>query len=167
MTDKRNWHDRVEDRIQEAMERGEFDNLRGKGKPLDLKKNPWAGDCELAFHILENAGFAPEWIERDKALRAELAALRRLLDHHLAWHRAALAALATAPADQIRGRYAALAQARERTIAAYRTRAADLNEQIDVFNLMAPAVQVHRPRIIIDDEIRKFEQELNEVGRGE
>jgi hypothetical protein len=29
----------VEKRIREAMEKGEFDNLPGKGEPLDLSEN--------------------------------------------------------------------------------------------------------------------------------
>jgi DnaJ family protein C protein 28 len=157
---EKDWNGIIEDRIRQAMERGEFDNLRGKGKPLDLERNPWAGDWELAFHVLENAGFAPEWIERDKAIRAELAALRKLLDDHVAWHRSTLAILGTAPTDEIQQHHAKLEHARAQTVAVYRTRAAALNKQIDVFNLTVPSVQLQRHRIAIDEEIQKFEQAL-------
>ncbi len=67
----------VEQRIQEAMERGEFDNLPGKGKPLKLDKNPYLEPGqELGFGLLKKNGFAPEWIERDKESRRELDAAR-------------------------------------------------------------------------------------------
>jgi DnaJ family protein C protein 28 len=162
MDNARDWSGLIEDRIREAMVRGEFDNLRGKGKPLDLSGNPWAGDWELAFHVLENAGFAPEWIERDKAIRAELAALRRLLDDHIAWHRNALSAPAAESGDDPRRHQARLDGARDRTVATYRTRAVALNKEIDVLNLVVPSVQLQRPRIAVDDEIRAFEHALAE-----
>jgi DnaJ family protein C protein 28 len=157
MEKDRDWQGLVEDRIREAMERGDFDNLKGKGEPLNLKRNPWAGDWELAFHILENAGYAPEWIERDKEIRAELAALRGLLDRHIVWHRAALAALAGAPAQAMRQRHAELDRARARAAEIYRERAVALNNQIDTCNLVAPSARVHRPRIDVENEIRAFE----------
>lgn len=160
MDNERDWSGLIEDRIREAMERGEFDNLRGKGKPLDLNGNPWAGDWELAFHVLENAGFVPDWIERDKAIRAELAALRQLLDDHIAWHRSALSASGAASGDDLRRHQAQLDGARDQTVAAYRTRAVALNKEIDVLNLVVPSVQLQRPRIAIDDEIRAFEHTL-------
>lgn len=50
----------VEEEIQKAMERGEFDNLAGKGHPIDLEsyfKTP--EHLRLAFHILKDAGFVP------------------------------------------------------------------------------------------------------------
>lgn len=34
------WNDLVGQRIEEAIRQGEFDNLRGHGKPLDLRRNP-------------------------------------------------------------------------------------------------------------------------------
>ena len=50
--------------IQEAMRRGEFDNLPGKGKPIDLTdyfNTP--EDFRLAYSILKNAGVLPEEVE--------------------------------------------------------------------------------------------------------
>lgn len=73
------WRTIVDEAIVEARERGDFDDLPGHGKPLDLRTNPLAGDRELAFHILEHAGVAPPWMEADKEVRAERAALAALL----------------------------------------------------------------------------------------
>lgn len=73
------WQTVVDEAIAEARERGEFDELPGRGKPLNLRRNPLAGDQELAFHALANAGLAPPWLEHDKAVaaaRAELDAAR-------------------------------------------------------------------------------------------
>ncbi len=162
MKTERDWKGTVEDRIQEAMERGDFENLKGKGKPLNLERNPWAGDWELAFHVLENAGYAPEWIERDKEIRAELAALRALLDRHIAWDHDARAALAFVRAQDILDRQASIDRARRRVTESYRQRATALNKAIDTYNLVAPSVQVHRLRIAIEDEIHAFDQACRE-----
>lgn len=50
----------VEDRIFAAMQRGEFENLPGCGKPLpeeDFSMVP--EELRMAYRILKNAGFAP------------------------------------------------------------------------------------------------------------
>lgn len=77
----------IDEAIAEARERGEFDNLPGTGEPLQIKENPLAGDWELAFHVLENAGVAPPWMEMSREIRAglqELAELREEMAHRLA-----------------------------------------------------------------------------------
>ena len=49
----------VEAIIQEAMQRGDFDNLRGKGQPLDLSAYfDTPEDVRMAYSILKNAGRA-------------------------------------------------------------------------------------------------------------
>jgi hypothetical protein len=43
----------VEKQIREAMEAGEFDNLPGKGQPIDLTENPFEDpDLRMAHHLL-------------------------------------------------------------------------------------------------------------------
>ena len=54
----------AERRIQEAMQRGEFDNLPGVGKPLNLEEYfATPEDLRLAFSILKNANCAPAEVE--------------------------------------------------------------------------------------------------------
>jgi len=83
--DPKDWESWIDQQIREAQERGEFDNLPGKGKPLDLTPNPYAQDQELAFKILKDAGYAPEWIELDKAIRARLEKARIVLARRWEW----------------------------------------------------------------------------------
>jgi len=62
----------AERRIVDAMEHGEFDNLPGAGRPLDL--NDVAGVPEslrMAYRVLKNAGVLPPEID----LRREIAAV--------------------------------------------------------------------------------------------
>lgn len=66
----------AERKIQEAMARGEFDNLPGRGKPLvqeDLSGIP--EELRMAYKVLKNAGCVPPEVE----LVNEVQSLRRLL----------------------------------------------------------------------------------------
>src|SRR6267143_6327501 len=63
----------TEKRLREAIEKGEFDDLPGKGEPIDLKDNPFEDpDLRMVHRLLRNAGFAPAWIEERKDIDAEL-----------------------------------------------------------------------------------------------
>lgn len=66
----------AERKILEAMERGEFDDLPGKGKPLDLSDDPMVpDDLRVAYKILKNSGCLPPELE----LHKEIVRLRDLI----------------------------------------------------------------------------------------
>lgn len=60
----------VEQRIQQAMRDGVFDNLPGAGKPLVLEDDRHVPeDLRLSYKILKNAGCLPPEIELLKEIR--------------------------------------------------------------------------------------------------
>ena len=66
----------VEAIIKEAMQRGEFDNLPGAGKPIDLTAYfDTPEDVRMAHTILKNAGLVPREVE----LLQEIAELKQIL----------------------------------------------------------------------------------------
>jgi hypothetical protein len=66
----------VENRIADAIARGEFDNLPGAGKPLDLDDDQLVPEEErVAFRIMKNAGCVPPEVERFAELEQLLATL--------------------------------------------------------------------------------------------
>ncbi len=69
--------DRIaEEKIREAMENGEFDNLPGKGKPLHLEDDRHIpSDLRLSYKILKNADCLPPELE----LRKEIVNTKNLL----------------------------------------------------------------------------------------
>ena len=70
-------YDSVEAQIREAMERGDFDNLPNKGKPLDLSE--WAKTPQpmrMTYSILKNAGYSPREVHTKK----EIAELKAMLE---------------------------------------------------------------------------------------
>lgn len=66
----------AEQRIAEAMARGEFDDLPGAGQPLELDDDTLVPEeLRVAYRLLKNAGFVPPEVEA----RRELASLEELL----------------------------------------------------------------------------------------
>jgi hypothetical protein len=67
----------VEAMIKEAMERGEFDNLPGKGKPIDLTEYfETPEEVRMANSVLKNAGIT----SREVDLLKEIAELKQILE---------------------------------------------------------------------------------------
>ncbi len=66
----------VEEAIRKAQERGEFDNLPGKGKPIDLSEYfETPEEVRVAQSVLKNAGMNSPEVE----LLKEIARLREAL----------------------------------------------------------------------------------------
>lgn len=66
----------AEQRIREAIERGEFDRLPGAGQPLKLEDDAMIPrELRVVYKILKNAGCLPPELE----LRKEIVTLRDLL----------------------------------------------------------------------------------------
>ena len=60
----------AEERIRDAIQRGEFDNLPGSGKPLILEDDRHIpDDLRLAYKILKNADCLPPELELKKEIR--------------------------------------------------------------------------------------------------
>jgi len=67
----------AEKKIREAMDNGEFDNLPGSGKPLELEDDRHLPqDIRLAHKILKNADCLPPELE----LRKEIFTIEEMLD---------------------------------------------------------------------------------------
>jgi Domain of unknown function (DUF1992) len=61
----------VEDQIKKAMAEGEFDNLSGKGKPIDLDAYFQTPEhLRICYSILKNGQFIPEEVQMLKDIEA-------------------------------------------------------------------------------------------------
>ncbi|XP_070568149.1 dnaJ homolog subfamily C member 28-like [Ptychodera flava] len=73
-------HRLVEDLIRDSMEKGEFENLGGKGKPLRSDHNPLLDTMTHNLNkILINNGYTPEWITLNAEVRKEIQKVRENL----------------------------------------------------------------------------------------
>jgi DnaJ homolog subfamily C member 28 len=130
----------AEKMLREAIENGEFDDLPGKGEPLDLKENPFEdSDLRVVHRLLRNAGFAPAWIEERKDIDAEFEAARTKLSR--AW--LLFGTSGKSPSDH----------EWERSLREFREKVAELNQRIRIYNLKAPAAVFHRRHIDADKVI--------------
>ncbi|KAG5177653.1 hypothetical protein JKP88DRAFT_350648 [Tribonema minus] len=68
----------VEDKIQMAIMRGDFDALRGRGQPLETEREGSVVDpaTDVISRLLAQNGILPGWVEKQKAVNALGAALR-------------------------------------------------------------------------------------------
>ena len=76
----RSWESWVDEAIEEARERGDFDDLPGHGKPLRIETNAYEPEMNLAYSTLKNAGYAPTWMELDREITAGRAELDDFLE---------------------------------------------------------------------------------------
>jgi DnaJ homolog subfamily C member 28 len=132
----------VDKLIRESMERGEFEDLSGKGEPIDLSENPFEDpDVRTAHRLLRNAGFAPAWVEERKDIDARLHEARTTLLRARDLYR-----------NEIPNGARWLRAVRE-----FRDIVAELNQRIRMYNLKAPGTVFHRR--VFDDEawIRELE----------
>ncbi len=74
--------DLVEMQIEKAMLRGDFDNLKGAGKPINLEENPYEPpELRMSFKILKDNDFAPYWIELGKEIDNDISKFWEEVDH--------------------------------------------------------------------------------------
>ncbi|HAG09842.1 MAG TPA: DUF1992 domain-containing protein [Desulfotomaculum sp.] len=59
----------AEVKIREAIENGEFENLPGKGKPLEIDNMSFVpAELRMAFRIIKNAGLVPMEVSLNKEM---------------------------------------------------------------------------------------------------
>lgn len=121
-----NWGSHVDRMIHEAQQRGDFDNLPGAGKPLDLDDNVYAGEMASAYRVAKNANAAPLWVQLDKEIGEDKAALEAFLERNGQY-----IASMQGPAPE-------RARERERLRARYMRKADELNKKIGEYNIARP-----------------------------
>jgi len=120
------WENIAERKIREAMSEGAFDNLTGKGRPLNLEETPYEDpSLRMAHRLLRNNGFAPAWVEESKDLEQEIDLCCREL-------------------------------AAKRSPDRFRERIADINRRILTHNLKTPSALFHMLPFDAEAEIRRF-----------
>lgn len=129
----------VEQKIAEAEAQGLFRNLPGTGKPLHLDDDSLVPEEDrVAFRILKNAGYAPPWIELQKRIFEDQAALEKWLQNaQQRWP-------------------SATKQQREIIRNNYRDRLRDLAKLIDYYNLIIPKGMPQMPGVRVLEELKKL-----------
>ena len=138
----------IETIIQNAIARGEFDNLAGRGNPLNLQENQLVDqDWRLAFSLLEQHGFALPWIEHRNYIEETLALAKEKLQRTWTWR------VSQPQGDSLAEREW------QKAVSEFEESTASLNNRIDAYNLAIPADVFYRPRINIEREIGEVKGE--------
>lgn len=140
----------VEDQIRKARERGDFDNLEGEGKPLDLSENPYEpADLRMAFRILKNNDFTPYWIQLGKDIDADTIKIWKEVEQFQRY-----------TINFMNEKHVALIIKRFETKKALfyhekRKQFEKVKKKILDYNLHCPTFRLGRPNIEVNDEIDK------------
>ena len=151
-------YDRVGALLAEAMERGEFDNLEGAGKPLNLEDNPFVPDeMHMAYKILKDNGYAPQWIELGKEIEALRAKLNKEIDYFKGYTQIVFSEKRSSAAIR---RYELKKkdfynQSRERLV--------EISKKILDYNLQCPVSTLGRSNSDIDDQMSRIIKDIEKL----
>ncbi len=161
MDEQERWQRYVDKIIQEAMERGEFDYSRLKGKRLaEDSTEVFAGDRAMAHKLLKNSGYAPDFLMKKREIDERLEKERGQLLRYALRRRQLLAA---AEAEQEPQRTHLRERAEEEWAWALRRFDAaipQINEQISIFNLMNKIPNLHKLKIRLERELERLAKQL-------
>jgi DnaJ family protein C protein 28 len=139
----------IDEIIQRAMQEGQFDNLPGKGKPLQLDDNPYENaDWRAAHHILKSSGFTLPWIETLREIETDLDSARLSLQRAWAWKQNTQAAEKDPAWAETEWR---------QSVERFRGQVASLNKRIADYNLQIPSDRFQRNKINPDKEIQAIQ----------
>jgi hypothetical protein len=145
------WQSWIDRAIEEAQERGLFDKLAGAGRPINwddesLVDEEWL----MAFRIMREHGFAPEWIELHKEIGEELRKAREAVLRAWQWRQERLPS-----AREQQRRYIDAEWRRARD--AFAEVIIELNVKIADFNLMVPVAQLQKFKFDLEEELAALE----------
>ena len=142
------WGRLVEQRLQEAFAKGEFANLPGKGKPLDMDEDPLAESAQwMARHILRNSGMSLPWVEERQRIEEALALATKRLE--CSWSAYAGGRGGKLPSPEAESRW-------QEALTAFREQISELNRRIRTYNLSVPHVRFQRCLIEVRREVARL-----------
>jgi len=147
----RQYHHYIEEQIQKAVKRGDFDNLPGMGKPLNLDDNALAGDKTSAYRLLKQNGYAPPEIELLKEIRGE----NERVEQQMNRLRSQARDLRTRRVSPFPGEKRAYNNSVAKAATAYEEKLRALNRKILTFNLSVPAT-MHMTFLDVEKKMQQF-----------
>lgn len=158
MPDKPRWRGQTQEQIDDAIARGEFENLKGKGQPLKL----W-GDLANRRDMREklardNDQLSAPWDDAARAIDALTRRAENEIKRALEFRRAGLVSKKADPA-KIEADFCAQIRATQTTIQA-------ANSEILRHNLLIPSAlpRLHRPRLKLSDLMTRLAPEIRNYG---
>lgn len=137
----------IEEIIRQAMQEGKFDDLPGKGKPLNLDQNPYEDpEWRVAHHLLKSGGYSLPWIEHLSEIHNNLQQARESLERAWDWQQREKARNSSEETDL--GEWLS-------AVEQFKGQAQKINDQIRSYNLAVPNPSFQIPLVEIDQEIEQ------------
>jgi DnaJ homolog subfamily C member 28 len=141
----------IDEIIRRAMDEGQFDDLPGKGKPLNLDDDPHADPAWRAAHtVLKSGGFSLPWIETRREIETDFEEALAAIKRSWLWRVEKL----DGPVDPgwVEAEWG-------RAQASFRERVEALNKRIRAYNLEVPSPAFQRPLVRAEQEIERAKVE--------
>lgn len=150
------WQSAIDRALQKAYEEGQMSNLPGEGKPLKLDEDSnTPEELKLAYRMLKEQGFAPDWIMQGRELDDQRARLMANIERGAKAYRGALAGAERLPAqreERVRRANDAWALAKQ----TFQQAAKKFNQQVTTYNLKVPQGVTHKALINVDRELARL-----------
>ncbi len=143
------YRDLIEDLIEDGRQRGLFDDLAGRGRPLEL--DPDTGGNALANKLLKDNDLRPAWLNQRVEVVEKIDTLRA--DIARTWTRYSTA-FAQAQSDSHRG---PLTIGWDDACKGWESAIVALNKQIEGYNLKRPASQLELFKLRLADELKRVD----------
>jgi hypothetical protein len=151
------WIEIIADRkIREAQDEGKFDDLAGKGRPLQLENDRRVPpELRAAYRLMKEAQILPDWIELDREVRRRQEAWSARLETFARRREEEAAALAgRTPGEALQAR---LDRQRDLFLEQAAAELRALNALIDRLNLIVPTPAQQRLRADLRARVEELE----------
>ena len=135
----------IEAIIRKAIEEGAFEDLRGKGEPLNLNENLLVEpEWRMAFSMLQNEGYLLPWMEKRNNIEEGLVEARKELARAWKWRQEEIESEESSPFIESEW---------EKAQVRFRDKVAELNQLIHNYNLEVPSTTFQRMKVDVEYEI--------------
>ncbi len=146
------------EQIEKAMQEGEFDNLRGQGKPFnfdDEKSVP--EEWRLAYRIMKDNDIVPEWIGLQKEIEQDIQQARKKLNAAFQFYRAEEKRLAALTGTGVVIQQLEAKQGWRKAQSVFRQEIEIINQKLRNLNLKVPTSSLTRDLLDAEREIARLE----------
>jgi DnaJ family protein C protein 28 len=131
--------------IQKAIQEGAFDKLPGKGQPFNWDDSAAVDDdWQLAYHLLKENGYAPDFIETRQVIETDFGEARKALKRTWDWRQKA-----SQSGEDPNLTNSEWAKAKS----TFEARVGEINKQISDYNLSIPVQAFYMKTVNAQKEI--------------
>lgn len=142
------WRNSIEQQIKQAQAEGKFDNLPGKGKPLNLEENPFEDPAmRNVYRMLRDSGYSLPWIEELKRVDADLKKARADLARRWNWYQ-----------NNIDKSPVFAEEEWSQAVDDFKEKVTKINKRISNYNLEIPSARFERVKINAAREIKAVKE---------